>query len=187
MIASGIETAQKYGLTLQSSFGAFVSLQCGTSPDFHRHPLIHGILLRPIPEKTIIQCLFDEVPKSVWESIREGADGAAWFLPARESMQLVRVAAGTCRALSNLAQSQPDEAVLHAFFGAAITRAGKHGIDWDDGLIVFAAAIVLYGEELGKASGPDWARGLFSPPPLSAPKIVSLLRLRIALDTNILV
>jgi hypothetical protein len=89
--------------------------------------------------------------------------------------------------LPNLVRNQPDEASLHAFFGAAITRAGKHGIDWDDGLIVFAAALVLYGQELGKASGPDWARGLFSSPALSAPKIVSLLRLRIALDTNLLV
>ena len=65
--------------------------------------------------------------------------------------------------------------------------AERHGIDWEEGLSVFAAAQAVYGRRFDQGEGPEWRRQVFTLPPLPAETVVGLLRYRLSLDFGCLI
>ena len=100
--------------------------------------------------------------------------------------QAARIAASVCTAFPELIGVLGETALL-TLFTQAISRAHRLGIEPDAGIVVYAAALALFGTQLDEPSGPVWAAGVFKHPQLAPERLVALLRLRLLLDTDRLV
>lgn len=183
MVAQGLSTADGFGLTLESTLGGFVALQCATAPDFHTHPQVRLILTAAAPERLRFDRLIETVPQLLWNSIKSGADVRAWFDPVRPDQQAARIAIRVCDVFPELVDRIAETDLLQ-LFQQVTARARRHGIEANAGVVVYAAALAFYGTRLDEAGGPAWARELFSPPLLTPARTVALLRLRVSLDTD---
>ena len=186
MMANGLQVADGFGLTLEKTLGMFVALQLETSADFHVHPLADAILRFNTPQQVRIDRLLRDIPQAVWDVIKRGADRRAWFEPHLPQQQLARIAAGVCAVFPELVEVH-SETKLSALFGQAISGAQRHGLDPDTGVVVYAAALAVYGTRLDEPGGPTWAADVFTHPPRAPAKLVALLRLQLLLDTDRLV
>lgn len=186
MILNGIVLAERCGFKLRSSTAAFIALQCHAAPDFYLHPVIDATLKSSLPEQQCIDTILYKIPDQTWNEIRGGASPCAWFEPRQQKQVAVRTAARVCANFPELIKNNSEDA-LFVFFNSTLIRAAEHGIDWDEGLVVFAVALALYGPNLDQPGGPPWASKVFFPSASRNAKIVNLLRARIALDTNRLI
>ena len=186
MMTNGLQVADAFGLTLEKTLGVFVGLQLETSADFHVHPLADAILRSDAPEQLRVDRLLRDIPHAVWDIIKRGADRRAWLEPHLPRQQLARIAGAVCTIFPELVEVH-SEANLSALFVQSISGAQRHGIDPDAGVVVYAAALAIYGTRLDEPAGPTWAAKVFTHPPSPPAKLVALLRLQLLLDTDRLV
>lgn len=186
MLTNGLQVADGFGLTFERTLGMFVGLQLETSADFHVHPLADAMLRSDAPQQVRIDRLLRDIPQAAWDIIKRGADRRAWFEPHLPQQQLARIAAGVCTVFPELVEVH-SEAKLSALFGQAISSAQRHGLDLDTGVVVYAAALAVYGTRLDEPGGPMWAAEVFTQPPRAPAKLVALLRLQLLFDTDWLV
>ncbi|MCX7099870.1 MAG: hypothetical protein NTV43_18400 [Methylococcales bacterium] len=186
MVVNGIQASLRCGFTLQSHIGGFVTLQCSTSPDFFLHPAIVKILSISNHEKLKFHYLMHNAPESIWNEIKLSANPMAWFSNTNNNQAIARMAYHVCSTFPEFANTQ-SEAQLFSLFKIATEKAARYGIDWEEGIAIFATALVLYGSRLDETNGTTWSKKVFSLPHLSPEKIANLLRLRIALDTDKLI
>ncbi len=152
MVAQGLSTADGFGLTLESTLGGFVALQCASAPDFHTHPQVRENLTAAAPERLRFDQLIETVPPSLWNTIKSGADVRAWFDPVRPELQAARIAIRVGDVFPELVDHF-GEADLHQLFQQATERARRHGIEAHAGIVVYAAALAFYGTRLDETGG----------------------------------
>lgn len=186
MVVNGIQASLGCGFTLQSHIGGFVALQCSTSPDFFLHPAIAKILSISNHEKLKFHYLMHNVPESIWNEIKLSANPMAWFSNSNNAQATARMVYHVCSVFPELVNTQSD-AQLFSLFKIATEKAVRYGIDWEEGIAIFAVALALYGSRLDEINGAAWSKKVFSLPRLSPEKIVNLLRLRIVLDADKLI
>lgn len=85
MTRNGVARARRYGLTLESSIGAFVALMFEVAPNFDEHPLIrHALTDASVPPDERIDELPKRVPQAHWEEAGRRYDEKAWFPEVQE-------------------------------------------------------------------------------------------------------
>ena len=88
MVQNGIARARSYGMTLESSLGAFVVLMFVAAPNFDSHPLIHRVLKdESIDPDSRIDQLWQRASEQNWEAIQQNYDANAWTRKAEENGQ----------------------------------------------------------------------------------------------------
>lgn len=180
MIANGLAAAGRNNLGEQASLFAFVSLQCDFSPDFHTHPKVAEVLARPGEEEERLEAVL-ALPEALWEQVEAFGSDLAWFDPPVASQRLARIAYRACGLLPAVMETHTDASLL-ALLAQVDAAAGRHGIDWEEGLAVFAAAQAVYGPRFDREEGPAWRTKVFTLPPLAPEAVVGLLRYRLNLD-----
>lgn len=85
MAQGGLARARRYGLTLESSITAFITLMFLVAPNFDEHPLIRHVLSdeRLQPDERVA-ALRDRVSPGSWEKAERRYDPRAWFPELRE-------------------------------------------------------------------------------------------------------
>ena len=85
MVRNGIARARSYGLSWESTVGAFVVLMIVIAPNFDEHPLIQRILTdESVPENDRIDELWGRTSEQNWEAAEKSYDANAWNLKHRE-------------------------------------------------------------------------------------------------------
>lgn len=185
MVANGLAAAGRHGLAEQASLLTFVSLQCAFAPDFHTHPKVAEVLARPGEEEDRLEAVL-ELPEALWEQIDAFGSDLAWFDPPLPSQRMARIAYRACGLLPAIMETHTD-ASLQALLAKLEASAARHGIDWEEGLAVFAAAQAVYGPRFDAEEGAAWRGKVFTLPPLAPEAVVGLLRYRLSLDFGCLV
>ena len=183
MVVNGIQASLRCGFTLQSYIGGFVALQCNSSPDFFLHPTIAKTLAISNREKLKYHYLMNNVPKPIWNEIKLSTNPMAWFNKNNNNQAIARLSYHVCSVFPKITNIQ-SEAQLFLLFTIAKEKAARYGVNWEEGIAIFAVALALYGSRLDEINGPTWSKKVFFPSRLSPEKISNLLRLRILLDTD---
>lgn len=180
MVANGFACAGRLGFNEQASLRTFLSLQCGFAPDFHTHPAVAGLLAAEGEEGERLAAVL-ALPDDVWDQVDTFGSELAWFDPPAAGQRDARIAFHACGALPQIMQAH-DDAGAHALFSGAWPAAARHGIDWEEGVAVFAAALALYGPRFDRDGVTPWAPSVFTLPPSDPETVVGLLRYRLNLD-----
>lgn len=184
MIANGLAAAGSHGFSEQASLLTFVSLQCDFSPDFHTHPKVASVLDCGGEEEERLQAVL-ALPEALWEQVDVYGSDLAWFDPPMPTQRTARIAYRACGLLPAIMETHTDAGAWD-LFSRAEAAAARHGIDWEEGLSVFAAAQAVYGPRFDQAEGPQWKRHVFTLPPLPPEAVLGLLRYRLSLDFSCL-
>ncbi|MDC0749145.1 hypothetical protein [Polyangium mundeleinium] len=73
-IRAGVAQGRAFGLTWQSSLGAFVGLSLVVGPRFHEHPAVRAVLSdESIPQDERIRLLGERLSDEEWEAAAECA------------------------------------------------------------------------------------------------------------------
>jgi hypothetical protein len=185
MVANGVTAAARCGFEEAGSLAVFVSLQCEFSPDFHTHPRVAEVLARPGEEEQRLEAVL-ALPEALWEQIDIYGSELAWFDPPLAVQRNARIAFKACGALPAIMETHSEAQALALFTGVS-AAAARHGIDWEEGLAVFAAALAVYGKDFDRNGGPRWRHQVVTLPPLPAETVVGLLRYRLSLDFDCLI
>jgi hypothetical protein len=186
LIANGLAAAGRCGLAEQASLSAFVALQCEFSPDFHTHPKVAEVLARvELEEAERLEAVL-ALPETLWEQVDVFGSDLAWFDPPLESQRMARIAYRACGLLPTIMETRSEAAIL-ALLSQVDVAAARHGIDWEEGVAVFAAAQAVYGLRFDREDGPPWRKKVFTLPPLAPETVVGLVRYRLNLDFGCLV
>jgi len=185
MVAHGVATAGGYGLSRQDAIASFVALQLGSTPDFHTHERVRGILASSVDEGARVQGLIESVEPEFWSEQRQRYTTQAWFEPIHADNRAHCAAANFFHAFPEAASAVSDAQLAQVLSGV-VSAAARHGIRKNAGLAVYAAATLLYGMDFDTEAGPEWSSRVFALPPLEADRVEALLRLRIALDTGVM-
>ena len=85
MVRNGIARARKYGISWESSIGAFVVLMFVTAPNFDEHPLIHRTLTDDSVEpNSRVDRMWERTTEENWEAVEQNYDANAWKLKPQE-------------------------------------------------------------------------------------------------------
>lgn len=189
MVGNGLERAASFGLADGGELAHFVALQCASGAGFWAHPAIAPLLtdINPGDDEGQMDLLVELVPQEVWEEVEESAGIDDWFDPEDPLQRSARIAAHVCSLFAEVAEAADPGTLVRLFEGVS-ARGADHGIGDFAGLCVYAAALLLYGNDVDQASGPDWAKEAFEAGRRLGPEeLTRQLRVTIALDTDCLV
>jgi hypothetical protein len=176
-----LERAAAWGATWQASLALYADLMQRVAPNFDRHPEVAAALRTGFPgaDERILS-LPDRVSRPVW--VAAEAQRVDLYLFTSPTLDAQPLAARTAAALPLVLWDRvtSETAIAVAEQGAALaTRVGIG--EYEDGPLVGAALITLYGAALHHADTATWRRDVMAPG-IGPEERLMMLRLRIALD-----
>jgi hypothetical protein len=81
LIQKGIDKAQEYGMTWETSLTSFVVIMFMIAPNFHEHPTVISLLQdESIEANARIDRLVETFGSEDWQTVKEGYDSQSWGL-----------------------------------------------------------------------------------------------------------
>ena len=86
MVRRGVERARSYGITWESTLGAFVTIMFVAAPNFDEHPLIRRVLSdEKVDANARVERLWELTTEENWEVVAQNYDASAWHRAAEDA------------------------------------------------------------------------------------------------------